>query len=122
MTKDKDFDLAPMPAPSTDRALVETNAIADAVRVVAAKYRSDCLSLLALLRLLENLHREIREELFLDTLPTNRQDLYALLRDMESEGGWPYIPRPNLRALIEQLSIESKDDSDLNTNSHSEPS
>ena len=116
MTQDEDFKKAPLPPDLTeptglhsDRALLGTDAIADAVRILAEKHRSDCLSLLALLRLLENLHREIREELFLDTLPTNRQDLYALLRDMEAEGGWPYIPRPNLRAVIEQLSIEADD-------------
>lgn len=116
MTKDGDFDLAPLPAASTDRSLAGTDAIADAVRALAEKHRHDCLSVLAVLRLLENLHREIREELFLDTLPTNRQDLYALLRDMEAEGGWPYIPRPNLRALIEQLSLESDDNPATNRN------
>ncbi|WP_233258554.1 hypothetical protein [[Phormidium] sp. ETS-05] len=114
MTKDQDFDLAPLPPDSTPRSLEGTDAIADAVRLLAGKHRRDCSSLLALLRLLENLHREIREELFLDTLPTNRQDLYALLRDMEAEGGWPYIPRPNLRNLIEQLSLDSEDNTTTN--------
>ncbi|GAB4280888.1 MAG: hypothetical protein Fur0025_09230 [Oscillatoriaceae cyanobacterium] len=113
MTKDEDFDLESAPPESaeptglrSDRSLAGIDAIADAIRVLATKHGDDCLSVLAILRLLENLHREIREELFLDTLPTNRQDLYALLRDMEAEGGWPYIPRPNLRALIAQLSLD----------------
>lgn len=58
--------------------------------------------LLRLLRLLESLHRDIREGLFRDALPTNRQALHALLRDIESHGGWPYIPRMQLRTFLEQ--------------------
>ncbi|MGB7415867.1 MAG: hypothetical protein WA902_16810 [Thermosynechococcaceae cyanobacterium] len=59
--------------------------------------------LLALLRALEVLHREIRDNLFQDALPNNRQALHRLLREMESEGGWPYIPRMRLQTILQQL-------------------
>ncbi|HSM80075.1 MAG TPA: hypothetical protein VLS96_00235 [Nodosilinea sp.] len=59
--------------------------------------------LLALLRLLEQRHRDICETLFYDALPDNRQNLYALLRDIEVNGGWPYIQRMKLQALLANL-------------------
>ncbi|WP_017298251.1 hypothetical protein [Nodosilinea nodulosa] len=62
--------------------------------------RGQSLNLLALLRLLEQQHRDIRETLFRDALPDNRQHLYALLRDIEVNGGWPYIQRMKLKALL----------------------
>lgn len=72
--------------------------------VKAAKSRdNDVLALLWLLRLLEQLHRDICETQFQAALPTNRQRLYALLRDIETSGGWPYIQRMKLRSLLENL-------------------
>lgn len=62
--------------------------------------------LLQLLRLLESLHQNIREELFLKSLPTNRHGLHLLLREIENEGGWPYIPRMRLKALMVNLYAE----------------
>ncbi|HZG40198.1 MAG TPA: hypothetical protein VEZ50_16090 [Nodosilinea sp.] len=62
--------------------------------------RGQSLDLLALLRLLEQQHRDICETLFRDALPDNRQHLYALLRDIEVSGGWPYIQRMKLQALL----------------------
>jgi hypothetical protein len=55
---------------------------------------------LALLRQLEKLHKEVRDGAFQESLPDNRQRLYSLLRDIESEGGWPYIERMRLRELF----------------------
>ncbi|HEY9859599.1 MAG TPA: hypothetical protein V6D16_08840 [Candidatus Obscuribacterales bacterium] len=78
-------------------------AIAQVVRASAQSYEGDCLTLLALLRLLESLHREISDSFFQASLPTNRQALYALLRDIEAEGGWPYIHRMKLQALLANL-------------------
>lgn len=82
-------------------------AIAQVVRASAQSYEGDCLTLLALLRLLESLHREISDTFFQASLPTNRQALYALLRDIEAEGGWPYIHRMKLQALLANLPPES---------------
>ncbi|MEP0868404.1 hypothetical protein NDA01_01155 [Trichocoleus desertorum AS-A10] len=81
-------------------------AIAQVVRTSAQSHEGDCLTLLALLRLLESLHREISDSFFQDSLPTNRQALYALLRDIEAEGGWPYIHRMKLQGLLVNLPPE----------------
>lgn len=83
--------------------------IAVAVQNLAKSYQGNSLQLLGILRLLEGLHREIRDDLFLEALPTNRQALYALLRDIEREGGWPYIPVVKIKELMASL----KTDEDL---------
>ncbi|MGR3276917.1 hypothetical protein ACSYAD_17580 [Acaryochloris marina NIES-2412] len=62
--------------------------------------------LLQLLRLLEAMHQSIREDLFIKTLPTNRQALHKLLREIEAKGGWPYIPRMRLKSLMANLYAE----------------
>lgn len=70
---------------------------------VALDCQGKSTTLLALLRLLEERHRDICETLFYDALPDNRQHLYALLRDIEVNGGWPYIQRMKLQALLSNL-------------------
>ncbi|EKV03702.1 hypothetical protein Lepto7375DRAFT_6013 [Leptolyngbya sp. PCC 7375] len=78
-----------------------------AVKVAAQKREKDCVALLGILRQLEELHRDIRETLFQESLPTNRQHLYHLLRDIEVNGGWPYIQRIKLTQLLATLEAES---------------
>ncbi len=73
------------------------------VSALAQSAQGDSLALLKILRTLENSHREIAEGLFQEALPQNRQQLYHLLKDIESEGGWPYIPRARLRSLLTQM-------------------
>lgn len=85
----------------------ELQAIAQTVRALAASYQGEAIDLLRLLRVLEALHQEIRDELFQQALPMNRQALYALLRTIETEGGWPYIPRMNLKAFLKDLPLET---------------
>lgn len=46
------------------------------------------------------LHREIRVDMFEPILPNTRKDLYSLLKDIEESGGWPYIERMKLQALL----------------------
>jgi hypothetical protein len=75
-------------------------AIAACVHHLVEKSEGDAVGQLKILRFLENLHQEIRESHFQPSLPNSRHELYALLREMESEGGWPYIPRMQLRALL----------------------
>ncbi len=89
-------------------------AIAADIRAIASRCEGDTLAILALLRSLEAIHQEIRDSLFLNSLPENRQDLYALLRDIEAESGWPHIPRMRLRSLLVNLAPElaSADGSD----------
>ncbi|KZR62409.1 hypothetical protein [Prochlorococcus sp. MIT 1303] len=57
----------------------------------------------ALLREIETIHRDIQEGPFRQSLPEDRQDLYTLLQTMEKSGGWPYIPRLQLRTFIDLL-------------------
>ncbi|NJL86802.1 MAG: hypothetical protein HC886_13845 [Leptolyngbyaceae cyanobacterium SM1_1_3] len=77
--------------------------LAQQVQQAAQRRQEDCIALLALLRLLEGLHQDIRETLFSEALPNNRQKLYSLLRDIEGSGGWPYIQRMKLRSLYQQM-------------------
>ena len=78
----------------------------------------DVIALLTLLRHLEQLHREIRDGVFQQNLPTNRQRLYSLLRDIESEGGWPYIARMRIQALLVNLSEEVSNEDALPNYNH----
>ncbi|OCQ94733.1 hypothetical protein BCD67_04140 [Oscillatoriales cyanobacterium USR001] len=79
----------------------ELKSLSQEVLALAESYQGDSLRLLALLRTLESLHREVREGLFQASLPDNRQALYKLLRNIESNGGWPYIQRMKLQAFLE---------------------
>ncbi|MGL4501026.1 MAG: hypothetical protein ACRC78_24850 [Planktothrix sp.] len=81
--------------------------LAEKVLTLAKTAEGNTLEILAILRILEQLHQNVRESLFQQSLPDNRQKLYHLLRDIESKGGWPYIPRSSIKALIENLQKES---------------
>ncbi len=85
----------------------QLEAIDEAIRSFAHSHQGDCLLLLHLLRTLESLHQEIRDGLFQQSLPDNRQALYSLLREIETEGGWPYIHRMRLQAFLLNLLPES---------------
>jgi hypothetical protein len=69
--------------------------------------------LLALLRRLEQLHRDIQDGPFRASLPEDRNRLFALLAEMERSGGWPYIPRLQLRTFLDLLQREEKPDDSL---------
>ena len=85
----------------------ELQAIASGFHALAQSCQGDSLALLALLRWLEALHREIRDGIFQASLPDNRQALYMLLKDIESEGGWPYIERMKLQSFLAKLPAEA---------------
>ncbi len=74
--------------------------------------KDDPIELLELLRTLEQLHQEIRVNLFEPSLPNTRNDLYDLLLDIEETGGWPYIGRMKLRVFLEHLSSDIEQSSD----------
>ena len=76
------------------------------IQAIAESYKGDTLALLALLRTLEEVHVQVRDGLFQPSLPNNRQKLYALLRDIEMDGGWPYIPRMKLKRLMANFEEE----------------
>ncbi len=90
-----------------EKLQADLQAISTTVQLAAQSYQGDMLALLRLLRILENLHQEIRDDLFQETLPTSRQALYTLLRDIETQGGWPYIPRMKLKLLLASLQPEN---------------
>ena len=77
--------------------------ITDRIHELAEQNREDPIALLHLLRTLEQLHREIQQNYFQAALPDSRQALYALLRDIEENGGWPYVQRWKLQALFANL-------------------
>jgi len=85
----------------------ELQDITTAVCALAKRCQGDSLALVALLRHLEELHREIRDGMFQVSLPDNRQALYALLKDIETQGGWPYIERMKLQSLLANLQAEN---------------
>jgi hypothetical protein len=73
------------------------------IMAMAEANRGDSLALLALLRTLEKMHRDIAESAFLTSLPDTRHALYDLLRDIESQGGWPHIPRMQLQSFLREV-------------------
>ena len=95
----------------------ELKMIADRVDAIAKECGDDSDQLLALLRTLEGLHRRICAEQFEPSLPNTRKDLYALLRDMEEQGGWPYIKRGKLQTFIKLFLENGGLDGDEQTDS-----
>lgn len=92
--------MEPYPSDASSKQTVDIQVVREAIQEAAREREKDCIALLDLLRQLEELHRDIRETFFQDSLPTNRQRLYHLLRDIEVNGGWPYIQTMKLRELI----------------------
>ena len=91
----------PSSPPTTSFADLEE--IAAKIHSVAERDRADPIALLQLLRTIEQLHHEIQQGYFQSALPNNRQALYALLRNIEENGGWPYIQRWKLQELFANL-------------------
>ena len=91
------------PGDRSDSLPEDLTQLSNLIDQAALNRRDKHVALLALLRLLEQRHRVICETLFYDALPDNRQTLYALLRDIEVNGGWPYIQRMKLQALLANL-------------------
>ena len=67
-------------------------------------------ALLELLRQIEQLHRTVQEGAFRASLPADRSQLFELLQNMERSGGWPYIPRLQLRTFMDLLQLEPEPD------------
>jgi hypothetical protein len=70
---------------------------------IAKERQDDCGGLLELLRFLETLHGQIRDDYYVSSLPQNRGELYALLKEMEDRDGWPLLPRTETRSLLRWL-------------------
>jgi len=78
-----------------------------ALLALAEGLEGDPAALLDLLRRLEKLHRTIQDGAFRNSLPEDRNRLYQLLESMEDSGGWPYIPRLQLRTFLDLLQREA---------------
>ena len=98
-------------SPDSDKLSYKLQEIANQIHEYSLLSQGDILAVLALLRQLEKLHREVRDGIFQESLPDNRQALYSLLKDIETEGGWPYIERMRLKDLMINLEIISEEDS-----------
>lgn len=81
----------------------EMQNVVSQVRSLAQQHQQDPIQLLAILRLLEQLHTDICDDLFRPALPNTRHGLFDLLRNIESHGGWPYIYRIGLQELCQNL-------------------
>ncbi len=95
--------LSPPSPPPADPDLQEP---LDALLRIAEQRAQEPEALLDLLRRIEHLHRSIQDGPFRSCLPSDRNGLFTLLSEMESSGGWPYIPRLQLRTFMDLLSPE----------------
>ena len=73
------------------------------IEALAEQLGGDPEGLLTLLRQVEQLHRHIQDGPFRSSLPADRNHLVTLLQAMEQSGGWPYIPRLQLRTFMDLL-------------------
>jgi hypothetical protein len=83
--------------------LSEMEAISDRLWQLAQGHQGNPANLLQILRILEEDHKRIRDDLFQQALPTSRHDLYNLLRDIETNGGWPHIYRMKINEICRYL-------------------
>ncbi|PZO43754.1 MAG: hypothetical protein DCF19_03750 [Pseudanabaena frigida] len=83
--------------------LSELEAIADRLWQIAQDRQGDSTNLLQILRVLEAIHKRIRDDLFQPALPTSRHELFNLLRDIETNGGWPHIYRMKINEICRYL-------------------
>lgn len=75
---------------------------------LAEKSQDDIFEVLLILRELELLHRNIRQEMFDPVLPDTRHRLYLLLKHIEEVGGWPYIERMRIKDICAKLLSEEQ--------------
>lgn len=78
---------------------------------IATELEGQSAQLLTLLRQIEALHRRIQDGPFRTSLPADRHQFFTLLQAMETSGGWPYIPRLQLRTFLDLLDQGDSDDS-----------
>lgn len=98
--------VAPPAPPSPPAADPDLQEPLDALLRIAEARAQEPEALLDLLRRIEHLHRSIQDGPFRSSLPSDRNGLFTLLSEMESSGGWPYIPRLQLRTFMDLLSPE----------------
>ena len=96
-----------MPSTGPSDVEAEVAPLLECLGRVATANEGDPLALLQLLRQLEQLHRTIQEGPFRSSLPSERSSLFRLLQNMEQSGGWPYIPRLQLRTFLDLLQADN---------------
>ncbi|MFM8259093.1 MAG: hypothetical protein ACKN83_04615 [Vulcanococcus sp.] len=79
------------------------SAVLEDLQSLATEVETQPDQLLVLLRRIEELHRTIQDGPFRASLPADRGALFTLLQSMEKSGGWPYIPRLQLRTFMDLL-------------------
>jgi hypothetical protein len=101
------------PSTAGDSGALEArvDALLAGVEALATELSGQPEALLTLLRRIEGLHRRIQDGPFRACLPEDRNRLFELLAEMERSGGWPYIPRLQLRTFLDLLQ-QSDDDGD----------
>ncbi|MCP9860148.1 MULTISPECIES: hypothetical protein [unclassified Cyanobium] len=99
-------DSTPLSPPSPAPAAPDLQQPLDALLRIAEQRAQEPEALLDLLRRIEHLHRSIQDGPFRSSLPSDRNGLFTLLAEMESSGGWPYIPRLQLRTFMDLLAPE----------------
>jgi len=91
--------------------LSELEALSDRILQISQAHQGDAESLLQILRILETLHKRIRDDLFQPALPISRHELFNLLRDIETNGGWPHIYRMKINEICRYLEQPEETDS-----------
>ncbi|MEB3173180.1 MAG: hypothetical protein VKL97_04880 [Cyanobacteriota bacterium] len=106
----------PAPSPESNSSALSAeqqqrlDAVINQLEQLAVELDGQPAGLLALLRQLEQLHRTLQDGAFRSSLPADRSALFELLRAMEQSGGWPYIPRLQLRTFMDLLQRDRQDD------------
>ena len=115
---------APQPLPAgagEDSWGPRLDALLAGFSALAAELDGQPEALLALLRRLEELHRTIQDGPFRASLPADRNQLFDLLQNLERSGGWPYIPRLQLRTFMDLLQREEPTAAMVSTSPASSP-
>lgn len=86
--------------------LSDIEAISDRIWQLAQEQQNNPVELLQILRILEAIHKRIRDDLFQPALPISRHELFNLLRDIETNGGWPHIYRMKIHEICRYLEQE----------------
>ena len=109
-------DMTPMTATAAPATSLNPNqqqrleTVLAELRQLGSELEGDPQALLTLLRQLEQLHRNLQDGAFRSSLPADRGELFDLLRAMEQSGGWPYIPRLQLRTFMDLLQRDRPED------------
>jgi hypothetical protein len=102
-------DASPHDNPEAAAWEARLQALLAEVDAIAADLEGQPTPLLTLLRQIEALHRRIQDGPFRTSLPADRHQFFTLLQAMETSGGWPYIPRLQLRTFLDLLEREDQE-------------